>query len=170
MKTLTVFLALAVFFTLTGCGAEDVEVTREVEVTRIVKETVIEQVEVTPVFDVEAEKEILESISEEIDNALTNADLAVLLRYFHEDLKEFYSTAEEQGVADRQSLLDGLVPGTRISSVDEEWIITPDLAVETYQLIWQLPDQPEERYYSTAVYKKEDGQWYLVHSHLTYIE
>jgi hypothetical protein len=42
---------------------------------------------VTPVFDIEAEKEMLESISEEIDNAISNVDLATLQRYFHEDLK-----------------------------------------------------------------------------------
>jgi hypothetical protein len=53
MKTLTVFFVLAVLFTLTGC------VTQEIQVTRIVKETVVEPVEVRPSPDL-ADREFSE--------------------------------------------------------------------------------------------------------------
>jgi hypothetical protein len=36
MKVLAVFLAIVIFVTLSACGTEEVEVTRAVEVTRIV--------------------------------------------------------------------------------------------------------------------------------------
>ena len=60
LKILIAFVALVVLFTLTACGAEEVEVTREVEVT--------------PVFDSEAEKEAVVAVSVGLDDDIANAN------------------------------------------------------------------------------------------------
>jgi hypothetical protein len=139
-----------------------VEVTREVEVTR--------QVLVAPVFDAEAEKQKIESVSKGIATALAQEDSAALLKFVHEDWKEFYSDVGGQGTMDREDLLQNMLPGFETSETDVGWILTPELAVRTFQATLLAPDQQEFRYYATEVYQKIDGQWMSVHSHLTYIE
>ena len=141
MKTLIGLLALVVLFTLTACGDS---------------------------FDAEAEQETLESIAEEIKEAHANSDGEVLRRYLHEGYENFYSDETVALIIARRAWLQGAYYGWTSTVNSSEWMIGPNIAVRKSLQTWQPPDGSEEHWYSTEVFEKEDGQWYLVHQHWSY--
>jgi ketosteroid isomerase-like protein len=171
MKTLTVFFVLAVLFTLTGC------VTQEIQVTRVVKETVIEQVEVTreveglAAFDAEAVREELESVSKEYYDAFVAQDMEAIRRLESEDWIGFYGFYDYQGIGviDENTYVPNPdVIGTKITIDNREWIISPEFAIAKSSESWLWPGASSENHYLlTLVWEKKDGQWKLAHEHVS---
>jgi ketosteroid isomerase-like protein len=171
MKNLTVFLIIVVLSTLTSCGSEEIEVTREVEVTRIVKETVIETVVETEAstFNAEAEREAVISAYLTTADAIARGDWNTWLAYAHKDLTGFETWEDEDYALTRADFTGPDMPTINEALKDYDVIVTPDLAViRGYESI-QVPPDPGQDMYMTAVYKKENGQWLLIHAHSSYI-
>jgi ketosteroid isomerase-like protein len=137
------------------------------EVIKVEKETVVETVIVTAtpqVFDIEAEREaVLAEYDAQVD-AMAAADWAAVLEYTHKDASFFYTYSDIQGDNTRSGIdLDR--PSMLWHATDQDVIVTPELAVVKSLVTMQIPPGPEAKVYHTAVYKKEDGQWYMIHSH-----
>ena len=142
------------------------------EVTRIVNEPVVEQVEVTRVvkesdtFDAEAEKAAVVAVSIGIDDNHTSADREAVLAAFHEDLTGFYSNPDDWGSWTYQDLLgpDWLTEPWKAWWDDYQVLVSPELAV----IKGTRSNQDGYRTLYTSVFKKEDGQWKLIHTHGSY--
>jgi hypothetical protein len=137
---------------------DQVEVTREVEVTRMV--------EVTPVFDAEAEKEVVVAASRKGDDYAAVGDRDAVIAGFHEDLMAFYVDPDGWGTWTYQDVLDNpdwlTEPGSRAWFEDAYTVlVSSDLAA----IFGFRNDQDGDRHFRTLVFKKDDGQWKLIHSH-----
>jgi hypothetical protein len=167
-----IWAGVAVAFTLAVILLFDVAPQRNqtgsVAVTRIIKEPMVEVVEVTPVFDAEAEKEALESLTQAYSDAFEIQNVQVHKDIEDDDFKLFGGNFNWQGVltAEDTSHEPGAV-GTEISVDSREWFIGPQLAVSRSHetLVW--PDKSVHKNLFTMVWHKKGGQWYLVHTHMS---
>ena len=178
MKNVIALLALAALFTLTACSTKEVEITREVEVTRVVKETIIEKETIVETvvassgqdFDAEAEKVTLDTICEEITEFYVHGDEEKISKYYHEDWKGVFLVPGCSGEFNRKQWL-GVWGSTGVNTEDHEWQIGRDLAVRTSRQTWKCNNTAccgKGDYYNTEVFRKEDGQWLMVHSLISY--
>jgi hypothetical protein len=153
MKIVTVFLAIVFLLMLTSCSKEEVEV--------------------TPVFDAKAEEKAVIAASEDIDDAFANLDPEALDRLLHEDYSGFATYEEGQFEIMRQPLLRDLSPpATTMKWFGYEVFVSPDLAVIKGKMVSETPGPPEASRaynYVTSVFRKEDGQWQLIHTHASYM-
>ena len=139
-KNLIVFVTLVSLFTLTSCGTDGND------------------------FDPKAEQETLESIWEEITKALVDGDTEKISKYYHEDWTMLSYVSGWEGQLNRTQFLRQF-GSEKVSVKDREWQIGRDLAVRTSHQTWKCPGYcPVGEYYATDVFRKADGQWFMVHS------
>ena len=141
----------------------------QIEVTRVVRETVVEVVEVTPVFDAEAEKEAVVAAMDEMTDALAKEDIEAFLGRVHTDWTSFDSYVSDQHLRTRKDIIPDM-GAIEWHFYDYDVVVTPELAVmKGYVTVQGLPN-PEFDVYHTAVFKKEDGQWLMIHGHISEIQ
>jgi hypothetical protein len=162
MKTLTVFFVLAVLFTLTGC------ITQEIQVTRIVKETVVEPVEVTPVFDAGAEKEAVPAFDTAWTDARENGDREATRALLGEDWAFFISLPDWYHVWTPRDETPDWWTDPEFNRWDYyEDFVSTDLVVRRGFATLNYNTDPV-RVFITSVLRKENGEWKLLHSHISY--
>jgi ketosteroid isomerase-like protein len=107
-------------------------------------------------------------VEQEIIDALANADGEDLLSHYHEDYMGFETYEDIQGSTSRQDLRPSQIT-TLINWAWEssEVFIAADLAVTRGYATVEAPPNPKFRVYQTNVFKKEDGEWYLIHTHIS---
>jgi hypothetical protein len=148
----------------------------QIEVTRVVKETVVEQVEVTRVvnegytFDAEAEKEAVVATMDEMNDALAEADHEAFLSRVHPNWTSFDSYVTSQKLSTRNDIINADWGVMEWDFFDYDVVVTPELAVMKGFVTVQGPPNPEFVVYHTAVFKKEDGQWLMIHGHISEIQ
>lgn len=140
MKTLTVFLATVLLLSLTACGGG---------------------------FDAAAEEEALMAVSDEINTAMAKVDVEEIMRLFHTDFTSFETWPDTGYVVSREDLNSGWL-STTMRWDDYEVIVSSDTAVIKGYMSWQSVGDPIRHVYQTSVFKKEEGQWRLWHSHTSY--
>jgi ketosteroid isomerase-like protein len=153
---------------------EQVEVTREVEVTRVVKETVTEQVEVTREvevtanFDAEAEKEAIAALSKAYDDARENGDREATRAILGEDWTVFMAFPDSYFLSGSEDEGPDWWTEPEFNRWDSyEILVSTDLAVmRGYQTLNYNTDPVHA--YVTSVLKKENGRWRVIHSHASY--
>ena len=122
----------------------------------------------TVTFDAQAEQEILESFSEEMIHADYDYDVD-LRKYYHDTLKLFTDVAGFKGVVSKSSAMGDPMSGTKIVIEDTEWFIAPGLAVRTSFQKHDSTTRPDGDFLVTEVFKRIDGQWYVVRAHFTHL-
>jgi ketosteroid isomerase-like protein len=148
----------------------------QVEVTRVIKETVVEQVEVTRVvnegytFDAEAEKRAVVAAMDEMTDALAEADHETFLSRVHPDWTSFDSYVANQNLRTRRDIPDPRAGVLEWNFTDYDVVVTPELAVVKGHVTVHIPQNPEFFVYQTAVFKKEDGEWLMIHGHVSEIQ
>jgi ketosteroid isomerase-like protein len=115
-------------------------------------------------FDAEAEKKAVVAASVGIDDDLAHADREAVLAAFHDDLTFFNSYPEEWFSWTHEDIgLDWFTQPFTGFWNDYKVLVSPDLAV-----IKGTRTDGGLDGFATAVFQKEDGQWKLIHSHLSY--
>jgi ketosteroid isomerase-like protein len=142
----------------------------QIEVTRVVRETVIQQVEVTPIFDAEAEKRAVVAAMDEMTDALAEADHETFLSRVHPDWTSFDSYVANQNLRTRRDIPDPRAGVLEWNFTDYDVVVTPELAVMKGHVTVHIPQNPEFFVYQTAVFKKEDGEWLMIHGHVSEIQ
>jgi hypothetical protein len=57
--------------------------------------------------------------------------------------------------------------GVKIVINQRNWIVAPGLAVSTSNEIYRFTWAPEREFLVTTVWEKQDGQWTVVHIHMS---
>jgi hypothetical protein len=144
--------------------------TGSVAVTRIIKEPMVEVVEVTPVFDAEAEKKAVVAAMDEMCDALAEEDQEKFLSRVHPDWTSFDSYITDQTLSTRSDILNPGWGKMEWNFFDYDVVVTPELAVmKGFVTVKGLPN-PEFVVYHTAVFKKEDDEWLMIHGHISQIQ
>jgi ketosteroid isomerase-like protein len=142
MKTRIAFLALVVLLTLTSCGDD---------------------------FDAQAEEETVVAVSIGLDESITKGDREAVLAALHDDWVGFDSYPDLYVSTSLQDLgPDEFTEPFEMRWDDYEVFVSPDLAVIRGDRTHIDPTYGPLDVFGTAVFKKEDGQWKLIHGHLSY--
>jgi hypothetical protein len=145
MRIITVVLAVAVLLATTACGQEGVAG--------------------TPSLDVQAEEAVLESLVQQLVDALLIQDAEEIDRILSPQVTGFFAQVDFRGTVGREAWHFPVTEGTSLVVNQLKWRIAPGLAVSTHREIWTAPGAPEREFLVTAVWEKRDGQWTMVHLH-----
>ena len=120
-------------------------------------------------FDVEAEKEAVIAVAVGLDESVAKGDREAVLAAIHDDWVDFSSFPDLYGSSSLQDLEpDAFTEPFAARWDDYEVFMSPDLAVIRGDRTNMHPDYGAVPVFGTGVFIKEDDQWKLVHSHLSY--
>jgi hypothetical protein len=136
---------------LSACGETEVEVTRRVEVT--------------PIFDAEAETEAVMSVVQAMFDAFAVPDGVALRALFHGDYEDFSIWPNAQYRSTSGDFNPDMLVSTIMHWDDHSVIVTPDLAVIKGLLTHTTDNTGTNQFYQTFVLIKEDGEWKFIHGH-----
>jgi hypothetical protein len=139
MKVLTVFFAIVVLFTLAACGND---------------------------FDAEAEQEKLEATLDEFYGPTATTDIATANEIMHPEYTAYFGNRDFQGILTRYEVMSMDAADMEVEIHERKWMIEPDLAVVRSHETWQFPGEPWECLL-TMVLAKNDGEWQIIHTHVS---
>lgn len=110
------------------------------------------------------------AVSKGLDDDIANADREAVLAAFHEDWTGFFGYPPDDWHAwSFQEITPDWFTQPGFSLWDDyEVLVSSDLAVIKGKRINMLPGPRPQNAFGTKVYKKEDGEWKLIHGHMSY--
>jgi hypothetical protein len=121
-------------------------------------------------FDVDAEREILESSAQELYRVFEIQNHDETNRYIAAEFTGFFSNPRFDGALGREAWDNQLVHPGSATVIERDWMITPDMAVSTSLEAWSVHAFEEGDYLITMVWEKIDGDWKVVHLHMSELD
>jgi len=112
----------------------------------------------------EQDRQTLQSLLDEFMIGASSNDRATHERFWADDLVYTSSSGERFG---KQHILDGLAGSAGSAEPTAQYratevnirLLSDDVAVITFVLVADLPDQSRQRYLNTGLFERDNGEW-----------
>jgi hypothetical protein len=121
-------------------------------------------------FDVDAERETLESLTQELFHAAELQDQVEMDRYLAAEFSVHFGNRDFRGAAGRGAWVNPAMVEGAITVIDRTWRITPQMAVARSHESWVMRGEEQREFLLTVVWEKIDGEWKVVHVHMSELD